>query len=165
MHDGRGYMKGGKGGGSRVQIELRNRNGERARPACRFGRLAQTIVTHLSSPFPRARMFVGRGFRRAAENHTPAAYAPRAVTPDTTSTSEFEFKARSLSGKSLLSPASRGEEVEPALENRRGPAVSRLKRAKKRLVARGTRLLFCANAPWIQRNAERRRRHGRPATS
>ena len=37
----------------------------------------------------RVRKCVGRGFRRAAENHTPAACAPRVATPHTIPTSEF----------------------------------------------------------------------------
>ena len=36
-----------------------------------------------------ARKFVGRDFRRAAENRTPAACAPQAAAPHSTSTSEF----------------------------------------------------------------------------
>ena len=55
-------------------------NGERTRPACRFGRPGQTIVSHWSPHF-HARKFVGQGFRRAAENRTPAACAPPADGP------------------------------------------------------------------------------------
>ena len=36
----------------KTRPELRNTNGERTRPACRFGRLAQTLVTHFLSHFP-----------------------------------------------------------------------------------------------------------------
>jgi hypothetical protein len=39
-----------------------------------------------------SKKFVGRDFRRAAENRTPAACAPRATAPHSTSTSEFGFK-------------------------------------------------------------------------
>jgi hypothetical protein len=74
---------------SRIEPD-RNRNGWRTRPACRFGRLAQTFVSHALSDFG-ARKFVGRDFRRAAENRTPAACAPRAAAPHPTSTSEVGF--------------------------------------------------------------------------
>ena len=63
---------------------MRPRNGERTRPACRFGRPAQTFVSHSWSDFG-ARRFVGRDFRRAAENCTPAACAPPAAAPHSTS--------------------------------------------------------------------------------
>src|ERR1035437_10278205 len=52
------------------------RSWERTRLACRFGRPAQTFVTHYWFP-ARARKFVRRSFRRAAENCTPAACAPQ----------------------------------------------------------------------------------------
>ena len=58
------------------------------RPACRFGRLAQTFVSHSLTDFG-ARKVSGRDFRGAAENRTPAACAPRAAAPHSTSTSEF----------------------------------------------------------------------------
>jgi len=48
---------------------------ERTRLACWFGRPAQTIVPHFPRP-ARAQKWVGRDFRRAAGNCTPAACAP-----------------------------------------------------------------------------------------
>jgi len=49
--------------------------GERARPACRFGRLAQTPIGLTSKILP-WKKFAGRSFRRDAENGTPEACAP-----------------------------------------------------------------------------------------
>ena len=62
-----------------IQLEHPSRNGERTRPACRVGRPAQTLVAHSFCDVGGSE-FERRSFRRAAENHTPAACAPRAAS-------------------------------------------------------------------------------------
>ena len=69
---------------------FRNWNGEHTRPACPFGRpLAREVRGYFTGP-PKLPPLIfsgrsvrkglgGQSFRRDAENHTPAAYAPRII--------------------------------------------------------------------------------------
>ena len=62
--------------GNRIEPELRNRNGERTRPACRSGRPAQALVSQfsLSSPHKKVRgtrFSAGRRKRHASGVRSP----------------------------------------------------------------------------------------------
>ena len=71
-----------------AEPELRNSDGEHTRPACEFGRRAQTF-DQPSARDPSAKNLAGRGSRRDAENHTPEVYAPGNALAHLFSISEF----------------------------------------------------------------------------